>query len=403
MATTRKIEPASGTINVESVRVQRHDYAHYSTPVELVAHPLSAPVSQGRCGACWAISTTQVLRDRINRERTHPRHKLAPIPELSAQFVTDCCKTCVEYRGRVGCAIKCGGGFLVSGFHCLRTTGTPREGYHPSRAHGSSQAHLDGTADTAGKCPDRVDASEPLYRCADYYTVNLYPDMFGITNGRDRGPRYTPEQLRRNEHNILIEIAEHGPVAVCFNMFSDFRPFWNHPNSGNMVYEIGWQLFKADREAIDPVGDPKWTKQSGPHGIHLKLGHSVSIVGWGVQQTPDGPVDYWLCRNSWGQPSNTATAHGVHGYFKIRRGVNCSGIGGDVAACALEPLAALAAPCTVTADADADADAADADAAEAYCTAMSRPTPAGGDLCGWKWAAVLVALALLLAAAIYLS
>lgn len=393
------------TINVESVRVQRHDASKVSTLAEYVQPFLSQPVSQGQCGACWAISTTQVLRDRINRERQHPKHNLQPIPELSAQFLTDCCKTCVEYRGRVGCAIQCGGGFLVSGFDCLKTTGTPREGYHPSRAHGSSQDHRPKN-DASNKCPAKVAMSETLYTCADYYTVNLFPDMFGITNGRTRGPRFSSEQLRENAHNILLEISQHGSVAVCFNMFSDFQAFWNHPNSGNMVYELGWQLPKHDRETVDAVGDPVWTRETGPFGLHLKLGHSVSIVGWGVQQTPDGPVDYWLARNSWGQPPNTATAHGVHGYFKIRRGVNASGIEGDVAACSPGRLAALAATHrTVSVNGDADDTDTTGDATSAtsaYTTIMSRPTRAD-DRCGWKWAVALIGLAMLLAIIIYLA
>ena len=122
----------------------------------------------------------------------------------------------------------------------------------------------------------------------------------------------------------------HGPVSVCYNMYSDFKAFWLHPDSANMVYEIGWQLPKEARASIDPVGDVKWTEQSGPNKIHFKTGHSISIVGYGSQPSKETGemIDYWICRNSWGRPSNTYAS----GFFKIRRGINCSAIEADVAA-----------------------------------------------------------------------
>jgi cathepsin B len=48
----------------------------------------------------------------------------------------------------------------------------------------------------------------------------------------------------------------------------------------------------------------------------LLSGHSVKLIGWGVE---DG-VDYWLMVNSWGHE------WGQNGLFKIRRGTNECGI-----------------------------------------------------------------------------
>jgi hypothetical protein len=320
---TVKIDTTSDTIKIEDVPVRRHTSTERSESLDLSSN-VTPPVNQGLCGSCWAISTTQCLRDRANAQLT------APIPELSFQWVIDCSKHCISYRGRTGCALDCNGGFLTTAYKFLQNTGTPREGFHPNRhVNESGQDHVDGVKAKRRACPAKIASDEPLYKCDGFYICNLELDTFGITNARMRPQPKTPKQLRANADNIAEEIYLNGPVAVCYNLYSDMKEFWNHPKCGEMVYEIGWKLPKEERRKIDPVGDVRWTRTSGPHGIHFKTGHSVSIVGYGTQKDADGePVDYWICRNSWGRPSNTYNK----GFFKIRRGVNASAIEGDVAA-----------------------------------------------------------------------
>ena len=69
------------------------------------------------------------------------------------------------------------------------------------------------------------------------------------------------------------------------------------------------------------VGDVRWTEATGPHGIHFVTGHSISLLGWG---TDPAHGDYWIARNSWGPAASDG------GFFRIRRGVNCCAVEGDV-------------------------------------------------------------------------
>lgn len=331
-----EIRSPSSTVVIENVPVKRHNTSKRPARYDL-SRVVTQPVNQGLCGSCWAISTTQCLRDRTNRFRKKT------IPELSFQFVIDCAKNCVSYRGRRGCALNCNGGFLATSFKFLQDVGTPREQYHPNRhANERGEDHIDGASSATASCPRKVDKDEQLYKCDGFYNVHLFDDTFGITNARMKPTFKTPEQLAANAANIAEEIYLNGPVAVCFNLFSDFKAFWMHAKSAQMVYQIGWELPREARASIDPVGSVSWTRATGPYGIHFKTGHSVSIVGYGSQRVygePE-PVDYWICRNSWGPSPNTYN----NGFFKIRRGINASAIEGDVAAPVVLEQSAMALP-----------------------------------------------------------
>ena len=331
---------SSVTVDIGSVRVRTAPDtgalpSKYNTVEQ---YPfMRGPVNQGLCGACWAISTTQVLADRANLWR-HRHNRPVDVPDLSFQLVIDCAANCITYKGRQGCARACNGGFLVTGFKFLKERGTARYDFHPNR-YGITDGmdHVGVThAPASDHCP-RVPADETMYRCDRFYVVNLY-DTFGITNARDNNVGMGPEQLRKNAVNIQREIHGRGPVAVCFNMYSDFKEFWRARQQRDLVYELNWQMRAQDRALADPVGKTSWTdRRPGPGGITFKTGHSVSIVGWGEQR--DGVtgelVFYWICRNSWGVPVNG------DGYFKCRRGVNTAAIESDVAACWFNKSATL--------------------------------------------------------------
>lgn len=338
------------TVSIESVKVRQA--ATKSTLPEnydftKVYSFSQKPIQQGLCGSCWSISTTQCLRDRANLFKITKdinSVKIADIPPLSFQLVADCAMNCITYRGRSGCAKSCNGGFLVTGFSYLQEKGTTADNFWPNRYNSEDGLeHIEVVGqneNTSHLCP-RVPLSEPRFKCHDFYIVNLF-DTFGITNARADDVGMNSMQLKINEENIQREIFERGPVAVCFNLYSDFRSFWKNSRSKDLVYKVGWNLPNVN---INPVGSTRWNANlPGPGGIVFKTGHSVTIVGWGEQPSADGQsmTKYWICRNSWGQPDRTYNS----GYFKILRGVNTAAIESDVAACWFrndQPLAAAAA------------------------------------------------------------
>lgn len=319
------------TMRVEDIPVRVYDRLTHPPVYEDHVPTLTKPVNQGLCGSCWAISTSQCLRDRMLR-----LDPSAPIPDLSFQFIIDCAKNCVTFQGREGCALDCNGGFLSTSFLFLQMVGTTRDSFFPNRHDDEDGiAHIDGTRGVRGTCPQMIPAHETVFKCDDFYNVHIYPDMFGITNARNPPRKRSPADLKRNADNIAEEIFRNGPVAVCFNLYSDFKDFWMHPDSKNMIYQLGWKLPLGIRRTIPAVGNVNWTEKASMYGIYFKTGHSVSIVGYGVMQTPDeGPVEYWVCRNSWGRASNTLH----NGYFRIRRGINCSAIEADICACVVKTV-----------------------------------------------------------------
>ncbi|KAJ6215820.1 hypothetical protein RDWZM_010320 [Blomia tropicalis] len=218
---------------------------------------------QGGCGSCWAISSVDVISDRICIASNGTDQV-----SISVEDLMTCCKN--------GLSKGCHGGFMEEAFyyyvnHGLVSGGAynSNEGCQPYQIP-PCEHHTNGTRPP---CPVDVVPTPPcLQQCRDGYNVSY-------ENDKHYGSK--AYYLPNNVEQIQIEIMKNGPVTAAFKVYNDFL----HYKSG--IYQ---HVSKVDEG-----------------------GHAIRILGWGV----DNGTPYWLCANSW----NTDWAD-MGGYFKILRGSN---------------------------------------------------------------------------------
>jgi len=153
---------------------------------------------------------------------------------------------------------SCAGGLLDDAWKFLHQNGVPSDSCDPYTAlNGSGQV----------SCPGRCTDGSELHtlKASSAYGVAIPGDV----------------------QAMQLEILTYGPIQVAFYVFSDF-----------MTYSNG--TYFRTPAAAGPVG-----------------GHSVKIVGWGVDIHG---TDYWIAINSWGE------TWGEGGSFRIRRGTNECGV-----------------------------------------------------------------------------
>ena len=91
-----------------------------------------------------------------------------------------------------------------------------------------------------------------------------------------------------DEHELIHEIFNEGPVSVAFQVYTDFRDY----TSG---------IYRSN------------SCKNGP----MDVNHAVLAVGYGVEKG----VEFLSIKNSWGP------AWGDQGFFRIERNKNMCGIG----------------------------------------------------------------------------
>ncbi|XP_029424713.1 dipeptidyl peptidase 1 isoform X1 [Nannospalax galili] len=209
--------------------------------------------NQESCGSCYSFASVGMLEARI---RILTNNTQTPI--LSPQEIV----SCSQY------AQGCEGGFpyLIAGKYA-QDFGVVEEDCFPY---------------TAKDAP-----CKPKDDCIRYYSSE-YHYVGGFYGGC-------------NEALMKLELVNHGPMAVAFEVQDDFLHY-----RGGIYHHTGLR---------DPFNPFELTN------------HAVLLVGYG--RDPVTGVDYWIVKNSWG------IGWGEDGYFRIRRGTD---------ECAIESIAVAATP-----------------------------------------------------------
>ncbi|XP_054163771.1 cathepsin B-like [Oppia nitens] len=219
---------------------------------------------QGECGACWAVSTTSVMSDRIC---IASKGKLQPI--ISAQNVVSCCN---KYSCR-----GCDGGMNPSSWSYYVNDGIVTGGLYDSHKGCQPFSFKPCEHNTTGPLPQcslaGVDTPKCVEQCEKGYNVSYTQDKWF-------GEKWY--SIFNDTKRVQLEIMTNGPVVVGgYILYDDF-----------LLYKSGIysNLIKGPNR--------------GPH--------AMKILGWGVENG----VDYWLVANSWN------THWGDKGFVKILKGVN---------------------------------------------------------------------------------
>jgi len=206
---------------------------------------VTAVKNQGGCGSCWAFGTTGAVESAW-------AISTGTLLQLAEQQLVDCAGA----FGNQGCR----GGLPSQAFEYIKFAGGISKGtdYPYTGRDGSCRAQ---PSKFAAKVTGEVN----------------------ITEGA--------------ENDLLDAITNAGPVAIAFQVVSDFQSY----RSG--VYD-------------------STRCKKGP----MDVNHAVLAVGYATDAASGKP--YWIVKNSWG------TSFGIQGYFYMVRNKNMCGI----ATCASYPL-----------------------------------------------------------------
>ena len=256
------------------------------------------------CGSCWAHGALSSLADRIKIARTFHNNKDPDQPlgmvmddiQLSVQFVLNC-------GGEV--AGSCLGGSHSGVYQFVHEYGLiPYDTCQPYLACSSDSPH--------GFCP-KVDTSCTNYNICRTCDVLIRPSLH-------------PLQVVCGEIDFFpnASIAEYGTIPANtrnddddgINMLEE-----STNDKDDLIFQIKAEILARGPVATTVNGKPLHTYHGGIFtnaSESKKPTHIVSIVGWGTttmsrndDEDEEHELEYWICRNSWGQ------YWGEMGFFRV--------------------------------------------------------------------------------------
>lgn len=286
-----KIVKSFGTILKDNkyVKFQSTKYNESKKTVDKVMPPTFNPVekwgafitpvhNQGKCGACWAISTAKTLNDRYAilsvgafTDVLSPYQMIMCQGTIFPSIPLDK-KSMYDLSLEAHTSGACNGNSLFTAMDFLYSVGCVSEA---CVSRGLFQKY---------NIPDISDIVNPesVPMCQ-----TILGDNYDRCMDRSRTPRFYRSivgyQVDSDIESIKQEIYKWGPVSAGFKVYENFIDKYD----GKTIYK----------------GPEKDEKEIG--------GHAVEIMGWGREDD----TDFWWVCNSWG------TEWGLSGFFKMKMNI----------------------------------------------------------------------------------
>ena len=248
---------------------------------------ISAPLNQGRCGSCWAFSTTTSASDRLRiatngkvlntpivydlyTNPSQPPEEVHTIDTLSPYHLA-ACNNCdilmrmgksamAKWMSDVGeCNKECNGGIIPYAYHFISKIGL-----------------------TAMSCEYKAGRKEK-YICEPDITCPVYKGKTGV-------PEQDVFQLVGVD-SIKKSLMLYGPVTVGFTVYQSFETFYKDPKNAKKAYP-----------PVEQIKDGSWKDT-------VLGGHAVVCLAW---DEDENGKEFWIIRNSWG-----SLHWGDCGYFRM--------------------------------------------------------------------------------------
>jgi hypothetical protein len=261
---------------------------------------LRPPDEQGPCGSCWAFGSTHAFDDYRSIAANSVQEP------TSVRRLLSCC----EYSGCFGCH---GARSADVGFLFLQKQGTVLN---------SCQPYSDNTDNIDGPTHDTIGTGHPI---GTSHPIGATGHIIGATDAI-RGSDH-PKSDGERGHIKVAGICDLLTHPQCSDVCANSDKILSAPNYQLSSFAVIEATEAKMQEALQTgpliatmtVYHDFYTYKEGiyHHVTGQEVGrHLVEVVGYGRENG----VNFWICKNSWG------VEWGEGGYFRIRAGVQESGI-----------------------------------------------------------------------------